>query len=288
MTVRRSSKQHVHKRIGHRRKFFYAEAEAGVYDETIELVVPMHRQMQDVVVELARVFSADRQWAKPNVLDVGSGTGAQALGILNLLPTAHLVALDLCEPMHEVMRTRAGRAVRPRFTSLTGDIADRGITSNRLLRTLPQDRRPNGFQIVVSCFTLHHLPHRDKQTAIRKIYSVLAPGGVFILGDLFSFHSPLMSDEALRYDLDWIRSHFRDEARSRRGAAARAKLKSLERRWLNHYRRDNLTEPVEQALGRDSKSISGMLHKAGFVNVASPFRFWQVGVVVGEKELETE
>src|SRR5689334_20024008 len=92
-----------------RRAFFYALNEAGAYDATIEWVAPKYGLMHEMMLRLAResVPGGDPRLAKPILaLDIGSGTGAEAIPLLEKMPNLNLLGLDLCGPMNDLFRKK--------------------------------------------------------------------------------------------------------------------------------------------------------------------------------------
>lgn len=274
-----------------RRRFFYAEAEAGLYDQTIELVVPHYKIIHDLLIDIvARQIESRSSEVGANsflVLDVGAGTGAESIGILKSIHNSHVVALDFCEPMLTRLRENLNQCSSPnsdlssRCTTVNADILSTRLTTNSLLSEVPTAAKPEGFDVVISAFTIHHFSHSEKIVAYRKIHEILKPGGILINADLFSFGSEHNATMALRYDLDFIESSFDKSLALAKSYAEKSKLKQLKHQWLVHYTRDNATEPIESSPGR--KGQIEVLSELGFCEVACICRFWQTGVVTALK-----
>lgn len=60
---------------------------------------------------------------------------------------------------------------------------------------------PNNLDAVVSSLSIHHLENADKRTLFRKLYSALAPGGVFINAEQVAGPTP---DLERRYKALWL------------------------------------------------------------------------------------
>jgi ubiquinone/menaquinone biosynthesis C-methylase UbiE len=103
------------------------------------------------------------------VLDVGCGTGTQAVLAKQAHPDAEVVGVDGDEKALALAARKAERA--------GVDIAlDLGLAT-----ALPYaDAR---FDRVLSSLVLHHLEEADKRRALAEILRVLAPGGAFVLVD---------------------------------------------------------------------------------------------------------
>jgi tRNA (cmo5U34)-methyltransferase len=98
------------------------------------------------------------------VLDLGSGDG-RLLGLVKLAhPEAEAVAVDFSPTMLDRLRKRF--AADPKVSVIAHD--------------LEQPLPPLGsFDVVVSSFAIHHVPHERKRTLYESIYAMLAAGGTF-------------------------------------------------------------------------------------------------------------
>lgn len=272
-----------------RKKLFYAEALAGLYDRTIDLVVPQYRLLHEAMVRLLRNhFTARRSGARIGtkyILDIGSGTGAESLRVVEEFPGTHIVALDLCEPMHAELRRNFVARFGDRadfsasFTTITADIVAPEAVSQKLFAALPEAVRSHGFDAVISAFALHHLSHAEKHIAYTRAFECLAPHGCFINGDLFSHASAELTRQAHEFDLEWIDSHFRSPTSLAPDAASlpAQRLEDLRRRWIEHYLSENVVEPLDSAAGIEGQA--NMLGSVGFSEVGCPFRYWQVAIL---------
>lgn len=274
----------------HGRAFFYAEADAGVYDVSIEAVVPHYREQHDTLFQLLTDHLRE-QWADHvrgftgTILDLGSGTGAESLRVLDAFPHAHVVAVDFCAPMHDILRrTVRARGLTARCTFVLADIVGPGCSPARLRRKLPEHDQSEGYSAVISAFTLHHLDHEQKAAVARRVHEVLRPGGIFLNADLFSFQSRRLARQALAFDLGWIQEHLGPSARTT-GLDPIVQRRLL-RQWLTHYRRYNRLEPIENPTPQSKRGRPGqaqLLTDAGFSVVAVPYRFWQTGILFAIK-----
>lgn len=274
-----------------RRKFFYAEHEAGLYNVTIDLVAPEYRLMHGTLRRLMREnllpLGGDRAEAvRGAVLDLGCGTGAESIPILEEFPNVRILALDLCEPMRrEFMKAfQASPVLRAqhfddRVKFIVGDILDKvGQPENLRAHAAEITGDKDTFIGAISAFTIHHLHLRDKFEVYRRIFEVLASGAIFINGDLFNFDSAELSRQAEKYDIEFIVKNFRRliEITPPTDSELRNHYARLCTGWVEHYHQDNYLDPVQDQ--------AEMMRLVGFRETGVPFRFWQVGVLWGLKD----
>jgi ubiquinone/menaquinone biosynthesis C-methylase UbiE len=144
-----------------------------LYDPLLRFVLREDRMRREILAQLALPPRA-------RVLDLGCGTGTQAVLTKRAHPDAEVVGLDGDEKALAIARGKAAKA--------GVDLAlDEGLAT-----ALPySDAR---FDRVISSFVFHHLDERDKQRAAREVRRVLAPGGFFLLVD---FGAPVTRIEHL-------------------------------------------------------------------------------------------
>lgn len=295
-----------------KQKFFYAaeEAAAGMYDDTIGLVVPeyhlMHRTMVDLLKYHFGIFEGRRSDEVEGpilelggqagirvddvegcVLDVGAGTGAESMLIMQEFPRIRILALDLCEPMKKEYEKNfthrfPDRRMEEHCRWKQGDILMDTGGSENLLAMLQSEFGTTAFKAVITAFTIHHFSPDEKRLAYQRMFDVLEPGGILINGDLFSYQSQSLSSYASHFDLTFIRDCF-DRAKDSR-------VRDLKEKWLEHYLFYNRLGPVESmydaisdASESETQGQATMLREIGFSEVGCPFRYWQVGVLWAKK-----
>jgi ubiquinone/menaquinone biosynthesis C-methylase UbiE len=138
------------------------------------------------------------------VLDVGCGTGTQAILAKRTHPDAEVVGVDGDEKALAIARGKAERA----GVTVALDLG--------LATALPYaDAR---FDRVLSSLVLHHLEEDDKRRALAEILRVLAPGGAFVLVD---FGEPVTLPERIAAKLFLRGEHARENLEGRLPALLR-------------------------------------------------------------------
>lgn len=262
-----------------RKALFFAESEAGLYDQSIKKVVPEYQLAHTMLLDLLAGRLQELPGAVGTILDIGAGTGQEAIAVLSQFPNIKVVAVDLSQSIIDVFLRKLRRrpSMRERCSVIVGDIIGDVCTPERLLEALPLSERETGFQAVISAFTLHHLEHDEKAEVFRRIHSVLAPDGLFLNLDLYTFQSPALARQALDFDLSWIDRHF-----GLAGGSTRADLQHLGEQWKEHYLKYNRTEPIEKS-NSSPPGQEEMLRQIGFCEIATPFRYWQSGILWARK-----
>lgn len=257
------------------RRFFYATPRhAATYDETIGWVAPLYGVLHDTILRL--VADDVKQHRGPYyILDIGCGTGAESIGLLKAHRNIHLVAMDLSGAMLDELRKNLAKhgIAESRVDFIEGDILGYGGNPQRLKACLPARVRRRGFDAVISAFTLHHFSKDEKLKAYRRAHDCLAAGGLLLNGDLYDYEgeSRFMTKFALEFDRDWIELHFAKGAKAERNEERRAELLQLGRAWTRHYFVDNTCHSVSRQ--------AAMLRRIGFKQVATPFRYFQMGLL---------
>jgi len=134
--------------------------DAGSYAEEIRSDVLAYDEFQDAVAS-ASGSGASR------VLDLGTGTGETARRVLARHPGASLVGVD----ENEGMLAAAGAQLPAARVQLR---------VGRIEEALPD----GPFELVTSALCVHHLDAAGKRDLFARVGEVLAPGGLFVLGDV--------------------------------------------------------------------------------------------------------
>ncbi len=274
-----------------RYKYFYAEAEgAELYEKIADDHTPLFSLMHSTILQLVENHVRRTSAGRPfSVLDIGSGTGVEALSLLERFPECRVVALDIAEPMHAVLLRkgihRLGSSFSERCEMAVADVASAGCDAAFLRSALVRRNWGTNYDICVSALALHHLDSDSKATAYRRVADVLRPGGVLINADFCSFQSSTMSADAEAFQVSWMRECI-GGATGETDLAIRTVGREpgeLAEAWVRHVLDDNKPEPIEgsenASAHQGQKGQAGMLFEAGFCEVAVPFRYWQLAVL---------
>jgi tRNA (cmo5U34)-methyltransferase len=137
------------------------------YDFTLDSYLSMMREAVPGYDRFEAATVAATGTEATTILELGTGTGETARGVLEKHPDAHLTSIDASPGMVRVARE-----------NLPGDRAE--VILGRLEDPLP--RGP--FDLIVSALAVHHLEGRDKADLFRRVAAVLASGGHFVLADV--------------------------------------------------------------------------------------------------------
>lgn len=252
------------------KRFFYAnEINAGLYDGTIELVVPFYKELHEMMNYLIINEIKTKNYSENSeilLLDIGSGTGNDSIPLLDVVPNLKIVALDFMEPMHGIYKGNLGNK-QSNVEFLIADILD-----DKLSTTMSQQFK-KGFNVIISAFTIHHFCWDDKVKIYDLIYRLLGQDGIFVNGDLFNFNDDLISQYAHKFDINFIIDNFKRTAQNY--INGNRKIEKLGELWKLHYESDNLLNPINDQIK--------LLKSLGFTSVENPFRFWQVGLLYAKK-----
>jgi trans-aconitate 2-methyltransferase len=261
-------------------KYFYAEVEAGMYDSTIALTTPYYSLAVDSMMDLIsfhlRSKVIDNDYFL--VLDIGSGTGNESIKILNSYPNCNVLAVDFCEPMkvefEENYRKSLGKKASIRYEYWIDDFLN---TSTEKYTKFLKHQNRNGFDIIITAYTLHHYVKEEKNKFYKSIYSLLANDGLFINVDLFSYQSnelTYFSDEQI---ISYIKTQFRnpDKMFSEARKVPVERRLMLSEKWVKHYQCDNILSPIEEQ--------RNMLNDIGFTQTGVPFMYFQNGLLWAKK-----
>ncbi|MDD1703050.1 MAG: class I SAM-dependent methyltransferase [Methanoregula sp.] len=164
----------------HIRKAF--DAVATEYDAQREYVIPDMRQFYGTAV-----WAAESPAGAPEILDVGAGTGLLSALLLEKYPKASMTLLDISDKMLGVARERFGGR------------------SNVAFRTGDYSRVDLGgpYDLICSALSIHHLDPDDKRRLFGRIFSALAPGGLFVNADQAEGETPYFTGKYREY-WDWF------------------------------------------------------------------------------------
>jgi tRNA (cmo5U34)-methyltransferase len=217
-------------------------ATVDYYDDWMRKALPNYDDIFGAAVDLIPFGPT----ARPQVLDLGAGTGLFSQHVLGKYPRAEFTLFDLAEKMLAVARERFG-AYPPQFKFVTGDY-----------RTLNATQE---FDLVISSLSIHHLDDGEKAALFCSVFKWLRPGGVFINVD------QVRGETAYLRNLYW--EHWLAQVR-RSGAAEERIRESIDRRTT--YDRDaTLADQLQ------------WLRAAGFENVDCVYKNFFVAVFFGSK-----
>lgn len=210
--------------------------DAQAYDVQIRRWIPGYDQMIETLLSILE----DTLGPAPVVVDLGTGTGALAAAILDAIPRAHVVLVDIDPAMLAAARTRVERH------GARAELRRAGFTDDAALP--PCDA-------VVASLALHHVPDRDDKRALyARIHRALRPGGVFVSGDATVHEAGAEHDRIYR---QWA-------AGMATAGISQAEATALFAQWRDEDRYYPLAVELE------------LLAAAGF---ARPECFWKLGAM---------
>jgi tRNA (cmo5U34)-methyltransferase len=214
------------------------------YDELIRRFIPGYDRMLSELADYLAFNLEERE--RPQVLDLGTGTGSLAALVLNRIPNASVIGIDTDPAMIVEARKRLADLL-PRVTHVLGDFFG---------------PLPHGSDACMASLALHHVRElTEKRRLYRKILGALSPNGIFVNADaMFAQNGPLEP---------WMRSIWTNHQIA--SGFSQAEVESNFQAWSTEDRYF------------DTRAELHLLHEAGFANVEVVWRQGPMAVVAGHK-----
>jgi tRNA (cmo5U34)-methyltransferase len=210
---------------------------AAYYDDWVRKALPNYDELFVAATELIP-FSADEA---VDVLDLGAGTGLFSWHVLQKLPGARFVLVDLATRLLAIAQSRF-RDNADQFQFVEGDYQHLDFSRQ--------------FDLAISSISVHHLDDSEKQTLFGRIHNALRSGGLFINVD--QVKAPTTKLQEL-YWSNWLKG-----VRERGGSEEEIRSSIRRRKEF-----DNDALLVDQLR---------WLENAGFADVDCIYKNWFVGV----------
>jgi len=284
--------------------FFYANKDVEHYDIVEKLTQPCIDLIHDTMVDLIEYSLIWRQQQELKrslyILDIGSGTGAEALRLLNRFNNIHIVAIDFSPEMNKEFQRKfvekfPNKDFDAKVTLLEEDFFSNNCAPERLFQHLPNHLVPRAFDAVIAGFFLHHYPTKKKSEFYHLIYNILCPHGVLVHGDLFNFQSAALSYYAHDFGECWIRKQLTNPDENLRSnyETLGSNANRLRKEWIDHWNNTHLYNPLNitlinnldqrNQLKRVEPSHLELIRDAGFSQSDCPFRLWEAGIIWAQK-----
>ncbi len=140
-----------------------------IYQAVVSNNAMFHKQFAAVT---ERAFRSRAEGGAPDVLDLGCGDAAHIRGILQQVQVHAYTGYDLSEA-----------ALGIAHASLASIVPELHLMQGPMERLIEDEQAD--FDIVYSGYAVHHLSDAGKRALVDRIYSLLRPGGVFVLVDVF-------------------------------------------------------------------------------------------------------
>lgn len=192
--------------------------------------------------------------------DLGCGSGVLARAVLSRHPSASAVLLDFSEPMlAEARRALDTHRPAPRF--VLGDLGNPDWRA-ALAADAPLD-------LVVSGYAIHHLPHARKRELYAEIFSLLAPGGMFVNVEHVASATSWIENVSDELMIDSLHAFHRAQG------AARSRAEVADEFVHRPDKAANILAPVDEQCA--------WLRECGFADVDCYFKAFELAVFGGRK-----
>src|ERR1700749_5333070 len=185
------------------RDWYYNQRGRIGLDTAVASIYDRHDDSDRRAREALKMLGVQKGW---RVADIGCGNGVLATEAA--LMGAEVDAVDISPAMLALAKVYAGDR--------------RACIRTQSAGLLSFAHRPNSYDLIVSEFTLHHLPDFWKAVAMSRIFGALKPGANFYLRDIVFVSTPDGSERDVDqwadfsiknhdFDRDSVVIHMRDE-----------------------------------------------------------------------------
>ena len=140
---------------------------AETFLEGVRGAIPLASEQLEMILRIVQSARSEVN----TVLDLGCGDGILGRTILTRYPNAKVVFLDFSESMISAVKKKL-QAPENQVEFVSEDFGRESWVNS--VKTWAK------YDIIVSGFAIHHQPDFRKKEIYREIYSLLAPGGVFL------------------------------------------------------------------------------------------------------------
>jgi tRNA (cmo5U34)-methyltransferase len=219
------------------------------------LIIPDRERQLEVLLRVVRFHRPQPR----RILDIGTGDGILLGTLLETFPQATGAGVDFSPLMLEKARQRLGQFGH-RAQTVEADLQNVGWKD---LVTAP-------FDVIVSGFAIHHLPHDRKHVLYQEVFDLLEKGGIFLNCEHVASHTPRierMFDDAMTEHL----------FNRRKEKGENVTLEQMRRNFMErHDRAANILALVEDQCD--------WLREIGFQEVDCFWKYFELAIFGGIKE----
>lgn len=165
------------------------------YQRTADILIPGRQDILSMISQLTAACGGDNL----KVLDLGCGNGEVTASVLAVKPDATACLVDHSDEMIRLASERFRN--NQKVTVIKYD----------LNQGLPPSLINEEFDVVVSCFALHHIEFENRINLYRAILGVLGKGGMFINGDRFKSDSSVIDRWEFDNWISWMVERIKDK-----------------------------------------------------------------------------
>jgi len=168
---------------------FYAISDAEEYDATIRLTVPYYDIIHKTLIDIFKYHFKENSHPKSVFLDIGAGTGTEAISVLKTFPQFSAIAVDIAPPMKLAFDVNynkiLGKSEAKRYNYIIDDIFN--LHFNDQTNNTPSEYINHKKLAAISAYCIHHFNMEGKRIIYRKMFDFLDSGGMLLNIDLFNY-----------------------------------------------------------------------------------------------------
>lgn len=228
---------------------------SDLYVNNVRGAIPLAKAQIEIMLKIIRYWNPNIK----KVIDLGCGNGILGKAILLNFPKIDLFCLDFSESMLDSAKNNFNSLERVNFVN-----AD--FSSYEWIDSL---KSTEGFDLIISGFSIHHQPDKRKKEIYKEIYNLLNPNGIFL--NLEHISSPTESIESLFED------YFIDHLYSYQGRNNKEVTRdSIAEKYYNRPdKKENLLAPLE--------TQCNWLKEIGYLDVDCFFKVFELAIFGGRK-----